>query len=168
MRRSLIIAWIMTVLLAAWPFGPTAAAPQCYPTNRFVVLTGGMVEDTLTRLVWQQDGSGPRAGCSGVDGLTCTWAEAKAYCAGLATSKFGGYSDWRLPTVKELRSIVDYRVAAPGPTIDQTAFPNTPAERFWTSSPRAGSSGDAWFVNFNDGRSNYDDVGNGSRVRCVR
>jgi len=156
----------MTVLLAAWPFGPTAAAPQCYPTNRFVVLTGGMVEDTLTRLVWQQDGSGPRAGCSGVDGLTCTWAEAKAYCAGLATSKFGGHSDWRLPTVKELRSIVDYRMASR--TIDQTAFPNTPAEPFWTSSPRAGSSGDAWFVNFNDGRSNYDDVGNGSRVRCVR
>jgi len=156
----------MTVLLAAWPFGPTAAAPQCYPTNRFVVLTGGMVEDTLTRLVWQQDGSGPRAGCSGVDGLTCTWAEAKAYCAGLATSKFGGHSDWRLPTVKELRSIVDYRMASR--TIDQTAFPNTPAERFWTSSPYGGSSGYAWDVDFYYGSSDFYGVGHRIWVRCVR
>jgi len=124
-----------------------------------------MVQDTLTQIVWQRDGSGTRAGCSGSGQLTCTWAEAQAYCSGLT---LGGYSDWRLPTVKELSSIVDFTVASPGPTIDQTAFPSTPATWFWTSSPYAGSSGDAWYVYFNLGYSLYNDVGNGNRVRCVR
>jgi len=54
-----------------------------------------------------------------------------------------------LPTVKELSSIVDFTVA--GPAINQTAFPSTPADRFWTSSPYAGSSGYAWDVFFYDG-----------------
>jgi hypothetical protein len=53
-------------------------------------------------------------------------------------------------------------------TIDQTAFPGTPAESFWTSSPYAGSSGYAWRINFFYGVSNDDDVGISYRVRCVR
>ena len=165
MKRTLIFAWIITLVVAALPSRPPAAAPRCYPTSRFAVLSGGMVQDTLTQIVWQRDGSGTRAGCSGSGQLTCTWAEAQAYCSGLT---LGGYSDWRLPTVKELSSIVDFTVASPGPTIDQTAFPSTPATWFWTSSPYAGSSGDAWYVYFNLGYSLYNDVGNGNRVRCVR
>ena len=35
-------------------------------------------------------------------------------------------------------------------------------------SPYAGSSGNAWNVNFNNGNSNNNDVGNNNRVRCVR
>lgn len=55
-----------------------------------------------------------------------------------------------------------------GPTIDQTAFPNTPATSFWTSSPYAGSSGRAWYVNFYDGYSAFYDVGYSDYGRCVR
>lgn len=44
-------------------------APRCYPISRFVELTGGLVRDTLTELVWQQDGSGTR--CSGSGNSTC-------------------------------------------------------------------------------------------------
>jgi len=62
---------------------------------------------------------------------------------------------------------MDRTVAKP-PTINQTAFPNTPAEWFWTSSPYAGSSGDAWYVFFVNGISSYGDVGVYYRVRCVR
>jgi len=154
---------VIALAVAALPLRPPVAAPRCYPTDRFVVLTGGVVRDALTSLMWQQDGSGKRAGCSGSDQLTCTWAEAQAYCSELA---LGGYSDWRLPTVKELRSIVDYAVHAPA--TNQTAFPNTPLERFWTSSPYAGSSGYAWDVGFDNGFSNYIAVGSSDRVRCVR
>jgi len=163
-RRLSRLARIATLLLAVQPFGSTAAAPRCYPNNRFVV-TDGMVQDTLTQLLWQQDGSGTRAGCSGDGNLTCTWPEAKAYCGELS---LGGLSGWRLPTYKELSSIVDFTVASPGPTINQTAFPNTPAEYFWTSSPYAGSSGMAWDIHFKFGFSSYYGTYSDLRVRCVR
>jgi hypothetical protein len=163
-RRISTLARIAALVLAMLPFWPTAAAPRCYPNNRFVV-SDGMVQDTLTRLVWQQDGSGARAGCSGTGNLTCTWAAAKAYCEALS---LGGLSGWRLPTYKELSSIVDFTVASPGPAINQTAFPNTPADYFWTSSPYAGSAGMAWDVNFKLGVSSYYGLGSDLRVRCVR
>jgi len=54
------------------------------------------------------------------------------------------------------------------PAINRTAFPNTPAARFWTSSPCAGLSGYAWYVSFYNGNSDYYDVGGYGRVRCVR
>jgi len=137
---------------------------RCYPTSRFVVLAGGLVQDSLTGLVWQQDGSGTRTGCSGSGTLTCTWAEAQAYCAGLT---LGGSSGWRLPTVKELSSLVDFTVAL-GSSLNQTAFPNTTLpSSFWTASPSAFLSGTTWDVN-SDGRSSFDDVGNDNGVRCVR
>jgi len=67
----------------------------------------------------------------------------------------------------ELRTIVDFTVTS-GATIDATAFPSTPAESFWTSSPYAGSSGHAWIVYFSLGYSDYNVVGSYYRVRCVR
>ena len=151
MKRSLFFAWISAVALAMWPVGPMAAAPRCYPTSRFVVLPDGLVRDTLTKLVWQQQASA----------TTMTWADAKSYCSAAG-------SGFRLPTVKELESIVDATVAPPGPTIDPIAFPNTPAEVFWTSSPYAGSSAFAWNLVFFNGNSSYNDVDHDNRVRCVR
>jgi len=65
----------------------------------------------------------------------------------------------------ELRTIVDQTVY--GPAINQTAFPSTPTW-FWTSSPYAGSSGNAWVVFFLSGYSVGNGVGYYNRVRCVR
>jgi hypothetical protein len=121
------------------------------------------VTDTITGLVWQRDGSGTRTGCSGSSNLTCTWAEAKAYCAGLT---LGGLSGWRLPAVMELRTIVD--VTRTNPLVDPAAFPSTPSAYFWTSSPSAGPPGFAWYVSFHLGYSYDDVVGYLNRVRCVR
>jgi hypothetical protein len=132
--------------------------------GEFAVSADGLtVTDTITGLDWQRDGSGTRAGCSGSGTLTCTWAEAKTYCATLA---LGGVSGWRLPARMELRTIVDFTKY--WPSIDPTAFPNTPADWFWTSSTNAGSSVNAWGVLFLDGNLHVYDVGNGYRVRCVR
>jgi len=86
------------------------------------------------------------------------WSDAKAHCSSL------GY---RLPTVKELSTLVDLTVT-PGPKIDQTAFPDTPATSFWTSSPYAGSPSAAWGVSFKDGSSNRAIVSSNYRVRCIR
>jgi hypothetical protein len=99
-------------------------------SGEFVVSADGLtVTDTISGLVWQRDGSGTRAGCSGSGNTTCTWAEAKAYCASLT---LGGVSGWRLPALMELETIVDPAMA--GPAIDATAFPNTTEDFYWTSS----------------------------------
>ena len=139
-------------------------------TSQFAVSADGLtVTDTITGLVWQRDGSGMRAGCNGSGGLICTWAQAKTYCASLT---LGGLSGWRLPAVKELSTILDLTVVedptSVSPTIDLAAFPNTPSDYFWTSSPHAGSSGQAWVVYFNSGGSDYYDVAFKYRARCVR
>jgi hypothetical protein len=84
------------------------------------------------------------------------WADAKTYCSSVGL---------RLPTVKELDSLVDLTVTS-GATIDPTAFPNTPAESFWTSSPYFGSPSNAWGVDFSSGL--YGSGAGVDYVRCVR
>jgi hypothetical protein len=136
--------------------------------GEFTVSTDGLtVTDTITGLVWQRDGSGTRSGCSGSGNLTCMLAEAKAYCAGLV---LGGLSGWRLSARHELLTIVDFDFVGGigNPSIDPTAFPNTPAETFWTSSPYGNSSDYAWYVYFWEGNPGYLGGDNGLRVRCVR
>jgi hypothetical protein len=81
----------------------------------------------------------------------------------------GGFnSGWRLPTVNELLTIVDYHAASPA--IDSTAFPLTPSEFFWTSTPYVfnGAKGQAWPVFFGAGYSNPAEVTQAYHVRCVR
>jgi pimeloyl-ACP methyl ester carboxylesterase len=62
-----------------------------------------------------------------------------------------GYTNWRLPTVDELQSIVDYSKYFPNPTIDSNFFQNTQLNWFWSSSSYVGFADVAWFVRFFDG-----------------
>lgn len=75
--------------------------------------------------------------------------DAESYCKALAT---GGHTDWRLPTIQELLSLVDY--TRHDPAIDTTAFPDTQSNFYWSSSPDASAPADyAWLVNFHYGGS---------------
>jgi len=66
-----------------------------YGVNNFTNNNDGTISDSATGLMWSQDDSGK--------GMT--WKEALKYAE---DSELAGYSDWRLPNVKELQSIVDY------------------------------------------------------------
>ena len=136
----------------------TASADASAPAGRYVVTSGGTgngtVYDTKTKLTWQQT----------VPSTAYTWANAKTYCAGVGAS-LGG-TGWRLPTLKELQTIVDYSQS--NPSIDSTAFPSTPGNVFWSSSPLAGSSSNAWRVDFGYGYTGNVVVSNPRYVRCVR
>jgi len=79
-----------------------------------------------------------------------TWELALADCEGL---NLGGYTDWRLPTVKELRSLVDYSRYLPA--INDTYFQDTVSSIYWSSTP-ATSASYAWSVNFKYGDNSYD------------
>ncbi len=58
---------------------------------------------------------------------------------------------WRLPNREELRSIVDYSIVFPGPTINRHYFPNTTAQFYWSSSADASDTDSAWGIGFTFG-----------------
>ncbi|MEI7894520.1 MAG: DUF1566 domain-containing protein [Myxococcales bacterium] len=132
------------------PNSPSLALPNpaSYTDNG-----NGTVTDNVTGLVWEKN----------VNSSNFSWADAKAYCAGLPTAGGG----WRLPSRMELVSIVD--LTKSNPAIDTTAFPNTPSQAFWSASAWAGSSSGAWNVLFYDGTTGFGyDVSTKLWVRCVR
>jgi Protein of unknown function (DUF1566) len=137
-----------------------APRPGNVPAGRYTYPAAGTVYDTKTKLTWQQT----------APSVMYAWAAAKTYCAGLGAT-LGG-TGWRLPTMKELTTIVDERLPA-GPKLDRTAFPGPPAiggptPDFWSSSPVAGTPSNAWFVDFQDGYADYVGMTNTFYVRCVR
>ena len=130
----------------------TLGARAAAPVGHFTDNGDGTVRDNLTGLVWQQ-GFSPAAQ---------TQAASVTYCTTVALAGGG----WRLPTILELRSIVDESVSSP--SIDQVFFPGTPVEGAWSSSPLAGSSSLGWYVYFPDGVASYYDNLHNYRARCVR
>ena len=129
----------------------TAGAPnlESYTDNG-----DGTVTDNVTGLMWQQ----------AVPATKYAWADAVAYCP---TLTLAGHSDWRLPSIIELSSIVD--LGQSSPSINSTYFPSTPSDWFfWSASPLAGSSSNAWYVGFFDGYTGFFDVSLTYYVRCVR
>ena len=125
-----------------------------YGVNSYVENGDGTINDNSTGLMWMQDDNG-----EGID-----WEAALAYAEG---SEIAGYSDWRLPNVKELQGIVDYGYSPSatdaskvGPAIDPM-FICTPIINeagnddygyYWTSTSANFTSGEpyyyAWYVAF--------------------
>ena len=109
--------------------------------------------DQKTRLIWQKED----------DGNKRTSAAALSYCEGLT---LGGKSDWRLPNIKELESIVDDGQASP--SINSTYFTNTKSSNYISSSRYilTGNTHNSWVVSFGSGGFAMTDSSN--YVRCVR
>jgi hypothetical protein len=118
--------------------------------------TKEIVTDNVTGLMWQDD--------SEAKTVTRNWQGVKDYCDGLT---LGGYSDWRLPAVEELESIVDY--GRQYPSINPVFVNVTTNDTYyWSSTSVSGSTNDAWFVNFYDGYVDDYNKNYNYYVRCVR
>ena len=153
------VAAMAAVILRSSP-GRTDA-----PAGRYTIPGDGTVYDTATTLTWQR-----AANLTGI-----VWASAGPYCAALTSPAGGG---WRLPTVKELTTLLDY--SRPGsPFIDPVAFPGVPAEStssarngFWSSTSLVGTSvgvtEGAWLVYFESAVTQPNPLNVGGAVRCVR
>lgn len=134
----------------------------------FTAVSGGCVLDNVTGLMWEVKTTmtNTYTNYRPSDGvLYGTATDASGFVTAVNAVTLCGFSDWRLPTVDELQSIVDYSVAAPGPTVDATWFPNTRSENFWSASSYVSDSTKAWFVFFRDG---YVDKASRASARDVR
>ncbi len=78
-------------------FGQDAQHQGLSPT--YVDNGDGTVTDSTTGLMWQQ----------GFADSKLTYAEAPAYVDTMNAQRFAGYNDWRLPTIKQLYSLIDFR-----------------------------------------------------------
>ena len=134
------------------------------PDSRFTDNGNGTVTDRATGLIWKQCAEGlSGAGCATGSVEAFTWQAALQRAA---DADFAGSSLWRLPNKNELASLIERRCY--DPAINARFFPNTPSSWFWSSSPHAGDSSRAWYVDFYGGFvDNYgkDDAG---YVRLVR
>lgn len=87
---------------------------------------------------WYNSDTATNGGSAGTAaGGTCATAgrcDTEKFVADVNAAGLCGASTWRMPTRQELVSIVDYGRPYPGPTIDPTYFPNTPASDFWSAS----------------------------------
>ncbi len=117
-------------------------------------------KDNVTNLVWSlQTGQGDWT----------TYAQSTLPTATNAVSRCGFSSGWRLPTRRELLSLVhngltDYAQ----PRIDVNYFPATQAYVYWTSDTYAPDPSVAWIVDFDDGNSGAYDKTDSFYVRLVR
>ena len=115
------------------------------------------IVDNFTRLTWERNVV-----------VTATLAAARTHCA-----SYGG-GGYRLPTVKELMTLVDEQVheeyengALAPKAIDPNAFPHTPSAQFWTDTPSAGGA-KYWTVDFHDGTTAAENPALSFPVRCVK
>ena len=129
------------------------------PARAHYAEDGDRVTDLFTGLAWQRQVTPTSA---------VTWTEALLACQSART---GGRSGWRLPTARELESIVDVRAAA-APTLRSGLFAT--AETGWTFWSITGVAGTnqarVWAISFTpDHASTTLDSSGGAtaRVRCV-
>lgn len=114
-----------------------------------------VVIDLITGLMWQRYD----------DGIRRTWKEAVYYCQDLGLA---GYSDWRLPTKKELQTILNYGCFSP--VLDTAIFPypHSADDCYWSSTTRAFLALSAWKVCFWDSQVKMTVKSDENYVRAVR
>lgn len=147
LRRQLL-AGAAVAAAASW----LAAARADAPDGRFTA-SGAIVRDAKTGLVWQQTAE--------------KWGKRTDATAACASLDLGG-TGWRVPTMKELTTLVDDSRFKPA--IDPIfSYAPSAGTKTWSSSPLSGlESAYGWYVEFGDGSTSYQYLTESAAVRCVR
>jgi len=129
-----------------------------WPAQRFTDNGDGTVTDSLTGLMWLKDG-----GC-----LKAKWKTAFNTVAGLnnqgqntCTGYAASYSDWRIPTVNELKSLVHYGTPYSDQWLNSQGFVNVKSSYYWSATAYLGAAGKVWMINLNNGAEKMGATGTG-------
>ena len=151
MNKLTLMAWLTLLPLSPSLSGQTIYdyAGNDWLNSRYIVHGDGTVTDTATSLMWRQcitdkDYDANTNSCSGSTTTKVRWHSAIENTNNYSD---GTYSDWRLPNIKELQSIVAYDRTDPTVNADifidiSHMYTSSEIKRYWSSTPRPSSSGD--------------------------
>ena len=116
------------------------------PSPRFIDYGDGTVTDKLTGLMWTEN-------AQQISGKK-NWRTAITLCNGLIYPETDGYDDWRLPSLKELQSLIDYG-NYPSTLPSGHPFQNVLPFLYWTSTSYETISNHACYILMPGGPSYY-------------
>jgi len=148
---------------AGWWVGRLNANNRVRFIKKEMMVGESITIDRATGLMWATYKD--EAGCN--FDASMDWDDAIIYAEGLT---FAGFTDWRLPNVKELASIADY--SRVNPAIDITMF-NCAAAYYWSATTYSAMTDWAFVVDIFTGALIHDtdkSLGEalGVKIRCVR
>ena len=113
-----------------------------------------LIFDNTTSLLWQNTNENSK--------LEITHKQAKNYCARLTIEQ---YSNFRLPSVKELQTLVDFNRHKPAIL---NAFNHVSSDVYWSSTPDVYRNESVWAVDFKTGSVKTTGTTYDRHVRCVQ
>ncbi len=128
--------------------------PSEYFPNEFEKPTEAVIWDKASGLWWQRSGSK----------YPLAWEHARKFVADLNKNGFGGYTDWRLPTIDELSSLLSR--TPHGEDFCMEPVFDRRQKWLWSSDRRSFNA--AWYVNVELGFVGWHDFGGYYFVRAVR
>jgi len=155
LSRMMFIVFFYSLLAATNSFAEcinkNANIDFTKPNTNYRDNNDGTITDIKTGLMWQKCSLGLTGP---VSDFTCSSGTIKSFTWLTALEAANndinyGYSDWRLPNVNELTSLIE--TACFSPSINETLFPATSLNDYWTSTPFIASSTDVNYVNFQQG-----------------
>ena len=117
-----------------------------WPSERFIDNDDGTITDNLTGMMWLRDGaclkrSNWKKVLDAFAGLNRH--QEQNPCAGYTSN----YTDWRLPNIKELESLINYGYADPAKWLNTQGFVRMRASSYWSSTTYLLDERKAWTVN---------------------
>jgi len=123
---------------------------------------------------WYSTDASNNVGLEGVaNGGSCAISgtcDTEGFASSVNAVGLCGHTDWRVPHVKELESLIDF--GSTFPPFDSTFFPNTVGSNYWSITPYTANTNYAWAVSFDLATSSYGSYnsarGNLQFIRLVR
>jgi hypothetical protein len=162
---SIALSLISTSLWAAQTC--VSSLGSTTPTARFSVTNNGTVTDSVTGLMWQRCSYGQTysvesQSCIGI-AQQLNWQQALDVAN---SGELAGFTDWHVPSVKELASIVEHQCVEPSANI--SIFTDTLNENYWSSTTAIKQIDHAWAYQFADGKNNIKAKTSDIFLRLVR